>query len=369
MKITRISVWHADLPLAESYRLSGGRLVFEELDTTFVRIDTDAGVSGRGEGCPWGHTYLPAHGPGLRAGLDILGPALIGHDPRALDDINRRLDVTLPGHAYVKSPLDVACWDIFGQVADMPLWLLFGGSEPEAVAVNSSIPTGSSEEMIGHIRSARAKGYKTHSAKIGGTDVRADIERIEAISAALEADETVTFDVNRAWSPATAIRVLNQVSARDWIEQPCETLDQCRKVAQRVSQPILLDECLTGFQDHPDAWRLQACEGLKIKPNRVGGLTRARQIRDLALAVGWQMHIEDTGGSALADTAAIHLASSTPDTHRMASWLCHEHLAVDPVAGAGARNRNGRVHPGNAPGLGVVPVLDLIGDPIAVYGG
>ena len=114
---------------------------------------------------------------------------------------------------------------------------------------------------------------------------------------------------------------------------------------------------------------MRACEGLKIKPNRVGGLTRAKQIRDLALAVGWQMHIEDTGGSALADTAAIHLALSTPETHRMASWLCHEHLAVDPVAGGGVRNSDGLVHPDDLPGLGVAPAIDLIGEPVAVYGG
>ncbi len=78
MKITRITVWHLDLPLSEPYWLSGGRLKFEQLDSTFIRIDTDEGVSGWGEGCPWGHTYLPAHGPGIRAGIETLAPALIG---------------------------------------------------------------------------------------------------------------------------------------------------------------------------------------------------------------------------------------------------------------------------------------------------
>ncbi|MEM8702505.1 MAG: mandelate racemase, partial [Pseudomonadota bacterium] len=89
MRISRISVWQIDLPLAKPYWLSGGRLKFETLDSTFVRIDTDEGVSGWGEGCPWGHTYLPAHGPGLRSALELLAPALMGRDPRALDEINR----------------------------------------------------------------------------------------------------------------------------------------------------------------------------------------------------------------------------------------------------------------------------------------
>ena len=75
MKITRITTWQLDLPLSQPYWLSGGRLRFDALDSTFVRIDTDEGFSGWGEGCPWGHTYLPAHGPGLRAGIATLAPA------------------------------------------------------------------------------------------------------------------------------------------------------------------------------------------------------------------------------------------------------------------------------------------------------
>lgn len=368
MRITRITVWQMDLPLSQPYWLSGGRLKFERLDSTFVRIDTDEGLSGWGEGCPWGNTYLPAHGAGIRAALELLAPALIGRDPRALDAVNRVMDVTLPGHLYAKSPLDMACWDILGQSAGMPLWQLMGGDTADPVAVNSSISTGAPEEMIALIEEASAKGYRTHSAKIGGADPGLDIERIEAISAALPTGENVTFDVNRAWTPGTAIRVLNAVAARDWIEQPCETLDQCATVAHRVPQPLMLDECLHGFQDHLDAWNRRACQGVKVKPNRVGGLTKARRIRDFGLAVGWQMHIEDLGGTALADTAAIHLAASTPEENRLASWLCHYHLAVDPVPGQGARNVGGFATPPDTPGLGMTPDPDALGPAVAVYG-
>ena len=76
-------------------------------------------------------------------------------------------------------------------------------------------------------------------------------------------------------------------------------------------------ECMHTFTDHIAAWKLGACESVKVMPNRDGGLTRARQIRDFDLSVGWQMHIEDLGGSAAADTAAIHLAASTPDPDRL----------------------------------------------------
>ena len=367
MKIARISVYQLDMPLTEPYWLSGGRLKFERLDSTFVKIDTDAGLTGWGEGCPWGHTYLPAHGPGIQAGIETLAPHLIGEDPRVLDHINRIMDVQLPGHPYVKSPIDIACWDIAGQAADMPLWQMMGGHAPEPVAVNSSISTGTPDEMIELINRAAEQGYTAHSAKIGGTDTDTDIERIEAISSNLPSGHKVTFDVNRAWQPGVAVQVLNSVKARDWVEQPCETLDQCAHVAGRVQNPIMLDECVHTFDDHLSAWKRGACEGVKVKPNRVGGLTKARRIRDFGVAVGWQMHIEDVGGSALADTAAIHLAASTPDTNRLASWLCHYHLSVDPVPGQGARNDKGAATPPSAAGLGVVPDLDMLGDPAQIF--
>ncbi|MEC9226326.1 MAG: mandelate racemase/muconate lactonizing enzyme family protein, partial [Pseudomonadota bacterium] len=340
---------------------------FDSLDSTIIRIDTDEGLSGWGEACPWGHTYLPAHGLGVRAGLGVLAPNVVGLDPRGLDHLNAVMDATLPGHPYVKSAIDIACWDIFGQAAGMPLWQCLGGHGATPVAVNSSISTGTLDEMIELIRTASAAGYRTHSAKIGGTDIAADIARIEAVAAALPDGESVTFDINRAWQPATAIQVLNSVASRDWIEQPCETLDQCAHVAERVPQPIMLDESMHGFQDHLEAWRRGACEGVKVKPNRLGGLTRARQVRDFGVSVGWQMHIEDVGGTALADTAAIHLAASTPDANRLASWLCHYHLALDPVPGQGARNSGGVAVPPSAPGLGVAPDETAIGAPVAIY--
>jgi len=369
MKITAITVWALDLPLAAPYWLSGGRLKFERLDSTIVRIDTDEDISGWGESCPWGNTYLPAHGPGVRAGIETIAPWLIGKDPCALDAINRTMNTALPGHPYVKSALDMACWDILGRATGLPLWQLFGGNEPSPVALNSSISTGTPDEMVALIEAASAKGYRTHSAKIGGDDLDLDRARIETISTSMRPGENVTFDVNRAWTPAQAIQVLNSVDAAGWVEQPCETLEECARVSQRVGNPIMLDECLHSFGDHLTAWKLAAGEGAKVKPNRLGGLTNARQVCDFCLSVGWQMHIEDVGGTVLADTAAIHLASSTPSSHRLASWLSHAHLADDPMSGQGARNVGGLATPPSSPGIGVIPDPEELGIPTAVYGG
>ncbi|MEM9140697.1 MAG: mandelate racemase, partial [Pseudomonadota bacterium] len=177
MKITAITVWQRDLPLAEPYYLSGGRLRFDTLDATFVRIDTYQGITGWAEGTPWGETYLPAHGPGIRAGIQTLAPALLGLDPRAMNHVDRALDLALPGHLYAKAPLDIACWDIAAQAAGVPVATLLGGAFPAPVPVASSVSTGTPEEMMALINKYRDRGYRVHSAKVGA-DVEMDIARI-----------------------------------------------------------------------------------------------------------------------------------------------------------------------------------------------
>ena len=127
MKITAIRAYQVDLPLLEgSYKWSGGNSV-SVFDSTVVEVVTDTGRSGWGEVCPLGPFYLPAYGPGARTGIAELGPQLLGHDPRELGRLNRVMDAALKGHPYVKSALDMACWDILGKAAGLPVCLLLGG--------------------------------------------------------------------------------------------------------------------------------------------------------------------------------------------------------------------------------------------------
>src|SRR5271165_5015211 len=124
MKIQRIRAYQVDLPLHEgSYKWSGGKSV-SVFDSTVVQVDTDAGVTGHGEVCPLGPFYLAAYANGVRAGIVELGPELLGEDPLQLARLNRRMDAALKGHPYVKSGIDMACWDILGKVTGQPVSVL-----------------------------------------------------------------------------------------------------------------------------------------------------------------------------------------------------------------------------------------------------
>ena len=367
MKITKISIFHVDLPLEHPYWLSAGRLKFEVLDATLVKIETDEGLTGWGEGTPWGHTYVPAHGPGIRAGIATMTPFILGLDPRRLLDVERAMDLALPGHLYAKSPIDMACWDIAGQAAGLPIADLMGGGSRTPRPIASSVGAKTIADTRSVMERYRQRGYIAHSVKIGG-DVAADIARIEDVEANRRPDEIILYDVNRGWTRQQALRVLSATEHLNiMVEQPGETLDDIAAIAGKHATPVSVDESLMTLQDAARIARDGVAEIFGIKLNRVGGLTKAARMRDIALAHGIDMFVMATGGSVLADAEALHLAATIPDANCHAVWACQDMLTVDIAGGRGPRNINGHLHLPEAPGLGVHPDEDALGSAVAVY--
>ncbi len=367
MKITRITVYRVDLPLAHPYWLSGGRLKFDVLDATLVKIETDAGITGWGEGTPWGHTYVPAHGPGIRAGIRTMAPFVLGLDPRRILDLERAMDLALPGHLYAKGPVDMACWDIAGQVAGLPIADLMGGGSRTPRPIAASVGARTVAETRAVIDRYRQRGYVAHSVKIGG-DVQRDIARIRDVESGRRDGEIVLYDVNRGWSRAQALQVMRATQDLGvTFEQPCESLDDIAAVAGRHAAPVSVDESLVTLQDATRIARDGLAEVFGIKLNRVGGLTKAARMRDVALAHGIDMFVMATGGSVLADAEALHLAATVPDHACRAVWACQDMITVDIAGGRGPRNIDGHLHLPEAPGLGVHPDEDALGPPVAIH--
>lgn len=367
MKITKLTVYHIDLPLEHPYWLSGGRLKFEVLDATLVKMETDEGLVGWGEGTPWGHTYVPAHGPGIRAGIETMAQFVLGLDPRLVLDVERAMDLALPGHLYAKSPIDMACWDIAGQGASMPIADMMGGGSRTPRPIASSVGAKTVEETRAVVERYRQRGYVAHSVKIGG-DVERDIARITDMESIRREGEIVLYDVNRGWTRQQALRVLSAVEHLNvMVEQPVETLDDIAAIAPLHATPISVDESLVSLQDAARIARDGLATIFGIKLNRVGGLTKAARIRDIALAHGIDMFVMATGGSVLADTEALHLAATIPDANCHAVWACQDMLTVDIAGGRGPRNKDGHLHLPETPGLGVHPDEDRLGTPVAIY--
>src|SRR5215207_4765666 len=205
MKITRIVACRVELPLHETtYKWSGGKSV-TVFDSTIVRVETDTGLAGHGEVCPLGPFYLPAYAEGVRAGLRELGPHLLGEDPRQLGKLNRKMDAALKGHPYVKSGIDIACWDILGRFSQMPVCELLGGRYGEDFHLYRAISQESPEQMADKVAGYRAEGYRRFQLKVGG-DPDTDIERIRAVRAMLLPTDRLVADANTGSTQHEAMR-------------------------------------------------------------------------------------------------------------------------------------------------------------------
>jgi L-alanine-DL-glutamate epimerase-like enolase superfamily enzyme len=367
VKITQISVYGLELPLKEPSHLSRGR-VFERLQTTFVKIDTDEGIVGWGEVCPWGPNYTEAFAGGLRAAVAELAPNLIGQDPRRPEVLTRLMDHLLTGHIYAKAVLDYAFWDILGKAVGLPVYELLGGREesnPVPLLAAHSVDT--PDNMVRLLERWRELGYRRHSIKLG-TEVDEDIARIRRMAPLRREGEEFTFDANGGWGPWQAIRVLNATSEFDyWVEQPCRTYEECLSVRSKVRQAMCLDECMVELRDVSRAVHDKSLDIINLKIARVGGITRARWIRDVCLSNGIPIFVMCLGGTVVNDTIVAHFAQAIPKDRCLAVWSCQEMVTVDSAPGRGARNVNGNMVPPSSPGFGVEPDVKILGSPIARF--
>ena len=313
-----------------------------------------------------GPFYLPAFGPGARAGIGELAPTLIGEDPTAIGPINQLMDRALLGHPYVKSAIDMACWDLLGKVTGKSVCDLMGGKFGDSVALYRAISQRPADEMAENVAAHRADGYTKFQLKVGGQP-QDDIDRIHAVSKILAADEILVADANTGWRVDDAVRVVNAVRDCDvYIEQPCRSYEHCLIVRRKTSLPFILDENVTGIdaliRGHTDG----AMDVINLKISKVGGLTKARQIRDLCVSLNIPMTIEDSWGGDIITAAIAHLAHSTPESLRFSATDFNSYVTVRNATGAPERV-SGHMAASDKPGLGITPDMGVLGSAVAEY--
>lgn len=367
MKITRIRAYQVDLPLREgSYKWSGGKSV-NVFDSTVVEVDTDAGVTGHGEVCPLGPFYLPAYANGVRAGLAELGPHLLGENPLHLHQLNRRMDAALKGHPYVKSGIDLACWDILGKVTQQPVCTLLGGRYGDDFVLYRAISQESPEAMAGRVAGYRAEGYRRFQLKVGG-DPTEDVARIRAVAAKLQPGDRLIADANTGWLMHDALRVVRAVRDVDvYIEQPCLSYEECLTVRRHTDHPFVLDEVIDSVDVLLRGRADLAMDVVNLKISKLGGLTKTRQARDLCVALGVAMTLEDSWGGDIVTAAIAHLAHSTPPELLFTATDFNSYVTVSIAEGAPQRH-NGRMAASTAPGLGVTPRREVLGRAVVTVG-
>ena len=367
MKITRLSVYKTHLPyVGGTYGWGAGNAI-ETAHASVVVLDTDAGISGCGEFTPCGENYMVAHSEGVEALARLVSPKLIGEDPRQVGRIEQLLDHVVQGHGYAKAPFDAACWDILGKASGQPVWMLLGGKLTDGAPMYRVAPQKDVEATKAELEEHRASGYRQFQIKVGA-DWHGDIERIRQTVPLLKSGEKAMADANQGWRVDNAIRVAQATRDLDFIfEQPCRTYEECQQVRKHIAQPMKLDECVTGIKAAHRIVEDRGAEICCLKISNLGGLSKARKVRDYLVDNRIPVVSEDTWGGEITSSVVAHFAASTPEEFLINSTDLHNYNTRSTGIG-GPMVRDGKLFATDTPGLGVEPDYESLGSPVAVYG-
>ena len=366
MRIKRIDVFQKTYTMAGGkFVISGGKVATSQ-DSTIVRIETDEGLVGWGEQCVFSPGYLIAHGEGARAALTLLAPAVLGMDPRTPERVYEVMERTMKGHYYAKSAIDIACWDLFGQATNMQLSDLLGGTHRREIPVYAPISMATPEEMRENCIRWKEKGHTRFQMKVGG-DYETDLKRVESCLSVLDGAEKVIFDANGNWTQHEAIQIVAALDGlKIYVEQPCATMEESAKVRARSRHPFILDESLLTSSDILRGHEIQAMDAVMLKISRFGGITPVKKARDLSMALGLALTIEDSGGGDIITAAMAHLSASTPERFFMNGFFTGS-MVNERVTEWGCRITNGFGQLPEGKGLGIAVDEAILGVPVATY--
>lgn len=349
---------------AGGYGLSGGRR-YTELASTVVKVTATDGTCGYGEASTMGGDYLDGFLAGTQATVHELAPVVLACDPLQALPLVRAMDRALRGQHPGKAAIDMAMWDLRGRLLGVPVAVLLGGIAQTdlpafaAVSVGDVRATADAAEALWHA------GHRHLQVKVGD-DPASDARRVHAVLDVIGSPDYLSLDANRGWTTGQALRFARAVAEVDcWLEQPCGSLAELARVSAATSHPLVLDEGAVTSRDVIEAAARGCADAVNIKPVRVGGLTNAARMRDVATAAGLQMTIDEPMGGALASAGVAHLGASVDPERLLAVSYLGEHGAAD----GGADLRGGRVRLPVGPGLGVTPDPAALGIPVFVAEG
>lgn len=363
MRITSVDVFEYRVSYIHgTYTMSRGRSATGH-PSAVVRIGTDEGIDGWGEVCPVGPTFSTSFFEGERAALPLLAEAVLGLDPRNLGSINAAMNRALMGGLGAKTAVDVACWDIFGKSAGVPVSELLGGILQKRIPLALSVPVGTTDAAVDFITRHTALGVTNFQVKVGDS-WSADVERVKAAIDAAGPGISIVVDANGGWSLQSALLAVRQLDGLPiHLEQPCSTLADCAELRKHTSLPMILDESICSLADLVVA-KSAGIAGVNVKVQRVGGLTVAKLIRDAAQALGMNIECDDYWGGTLVTAAVAALAASTqPQNFLVAAFFSdwtEPAVSTAPVISAGGGS--GHVLP--EPGLGVTVDTAALGEPV-----
>lgn len=358
MKITRLEAIPVTVPIRERVMLTTSHGVHRSSPCIIVKVHTDEGLIGLGEstGTPtWsGETQFG----GKHILDDLIAPAIIGIDPMAIETILQAMERVIKGQPFVKAAVEMACWDITGQAAGLPLCRLLGGTDQDSVHIKFGMSAGDPADVSAVATWAVEQGFDTLKIKVG-IDPAADVERVRAVREAVGPRVRIGVDANTGWSVQEAIETGRRIEAYNllFIEQPVSDKNPrwLAQVRQALHTPVIADESVFTLWDALAIVQAEAADVISVYPGKNGGIANTRKIAAVAEAAGLTCLVGSNLELGIASAAMIHVALATPviASERFPCDIIGPLYQIDDLLAEPLRIEAGRIYVPAGPGLGV----------------
>lgn len=350
MKVRDIDIFYFDIPLQQPFKISIGTM--HGANDVLVRVETDAGLTGWGEACP----FPPITGETQDTNVAVarhLRDLLIGRDPLAVGAFIREAGRLINANPSIVAAFDMALYDIAGKAAGLPLFRLLGG---ERIAIETDITADldTPERMAERARGFVAAGFRKIKVKVG-QNPELDLARLMSIRKAVGEGCAISIDANQGWKVPQAIAALRDMEELriDFVEQPVASWDipGLQEVRRGSPIPVMADEAVFSPHDAIRLVRAEACDYFNIKLMKCGGVCNAIKIAHIAESANIPCMIGCMLETRLALTAAAHVMTAERNIV-FADLDGHTSHALDAVIG-GMKLEGGTITLPESPGLGV----------------
>jgi L-Ala-D/L-Glu epimerase len=360
MKITGIRFGKLHVPLKTPFKTA--LRTVEAVEDIVVELHTDTGHIGYGGAPATAVITGETHGSIIEAIRKFIAPRVIGEEIANLNRITQLIQTALERNTSAKAAVEIAVYDLFGQLYGAPLYKMLGGGDP-VITTDITISVDCIDKMVADSINAADRGFESLKVKVG-KDIGVDIERVKAIHTAVEGRAQLRLDANQGWTAKQAvyaIGMLEDAGVRlELVEQPvrAQDLDGMKYVTERVHTPIMADESVFDPADVIDLIRMRAADIINIKLMKSGGLSNAIRIADISALYGVECMIGCMLESSISVAAAVHLAVAKSNAITKVDLDAPSLCAFNPVDGGVIFNES-KISVTDAPGLGIRSIQGL----------
>ena len=353
MKITNVRLGRISVPLRTPFKTALRSV--NSVEDVIVEIHTDCGAVGYGEAPPTGAITGDTTGAIIGAIQDHIAKTIVGRDVDEFEPLLQSVQKCIVGNSSAKAAVDMALWDLYGQLYRIPVYKLLGGGRKQIVT-DITISVNNPDTMASDARKAVARGYDCLKMKVG-VNPELDVARLAAVRNAVGKDIVIRIDANQAWTPKQAVKLLNRMQEQgldiELVEQPVAAHDFAglKYVTERSYVPVLADEAVFSPENAMTILQMGAADLINIKLMKCGGIYNALKIASAAQVFGVECMIGCMLEAKISVNAAVHLACAKNIITRVdldGPVLCSE----DPVLG-GAVFDEKTITVSDEPGLGI----------------